>query len=145
MKKLVSFVALIACYIGLSGCSSTPEIQIETPTSLSEEFQQRSADIIESGGLAAVGTARSKSLDIAINKAQADGRIKLADRLETRMNGLPENLADQIQGLAAKELKHEITNDVVTAYALMELNPNVLSMELNPNVLSQEIKPLSDK
>lgn len=138
MKKLVSFVALIACCIGLSGCSSTPEIQIEIPVSLAGKVHAMSAKILESGGLAAVGSAQSKSLNIALNKAQADGRIKLADLLELKTEVLqtdvaegtvPSIIANHIQDLAPKELQHETTNGVVIAYALMELDPNVLNQE----------------
>ncbi len=88
-----------------------------------------SAEILGDGGWAAVGFAESKSLDIAINKAKIDGRIKLADLLEARTNGVPKNLTDQIQSLAPKLEEHETTNGVFTAYALIGINPEILNQE----------------
>jgi len=136
MKKLLLSALFSALLSGLPGCSSTPEPPTQSTPPLLEEFQVLSAQILESGGLAVIGTARSKSLDIALNKATTDGRIKLADLLELKIKALPEKVAeetrqaivaDHIQSLVAKELNHEIIDDVVTAYALMELDPQILS------------------
>ncbi len=138
MNKIVISTVLAALIIGLSGCSTPPEPPPDIPLSLLEEFQKTSANIVESGGLAAVGIARSKSLYIALNKAQADGRIQLADRLELQIEALqkdvPEEttqaiIANHIQDLIAKELKHEVIDGVISAYALMELDPQVLDKE----------------
>jgi len=108
------------------------------------------ADIRKSGALAAVGSAESKSLEIAINQAKTDGRIRLADRLKIKVESIRNNFSeetglsgkdpllgpfdtlaqtittDHIQRLVAKELKYETTNNLVSAYALMELAPQVI-------------------
>jgi len=134
MKKALCFSILLALF----GCASTPEITIEIPLSLAGEFQKMSAGILESGGLSAVGIGQSKSREIAVNKAKNDGRIKLADRLQLNVEALQKEIhketvqsiiANHIQGLAAKELDYETTNGIVTAYALMELGPDVLDKE----------------
>ncbi len=129
MKKIASPIILTALITGLSGCATPPEPLPVTPVSFFEKLQNTAAEFIDSGGIAVVGIGESKSLELALNKAKIDGRIKLADRLEIRMDGLPENLADQIQRLAPKELKHETTNGVITAYALMELGPQILKAD----------------
>ena len=88
--------------------------------------------------MAAVGIARSKSLDIARNKAQTDGRIQLADLLELQIEALQKDLteeatqaiiANHIQDLIAKEMQHEVIDGIINAYALMELDPQVLDKE----------------
>jgi len=150
MKKTVSFCLLTALFVILSGCSSTLEIHADAPRPLFREFHRLSDEILQSGGLAVVGMAESKSLDLALNKAKTAGRIKLADLLEARIEtirndfieetGLDkkdpllepfENLAktittDQIQGLVANELKYETIDDTVTAYSLMALSPEII-------------------
>ena len=145
MKKSVLYFTFIACLIGLSGCSTSPKPLPIVPQTMADEFQQISADIIESGGLAAVGTAQSKSLALALKKAKTDGRIKLADLLELKIETLQRDatketvqsiIANHIQGIAAKKLEYETTNGLITAYALMDLDPQVLD---------QEIKTLSDQ
>ncbi len=129
MKKFILSALFSALLIGLPGCSSTPEPPTQSIPPLLEEFQVLSAKILESGDLAAIGTAKSKSLDIALNKAKIDGRIKLADLFEAKIEALPEEVADLIQGLVPKRLEHETTNGVVTAYALMELGPKTLNQK----------------
>jgi len=130
MKKTIRPLLLSLLIIGLFGCSTDRQSTSQAPVSFFEEFQNTVAEIGDSGGLAAVGIGKSKSLALALNKAKTDGRIKLADRLETRTNRVPENLADLIQGLTPKMLEHETTNGIFTAYALMELNPQVLNQEI---------------
>jgi len=132
MKKIALSTVLAALLIGLSGCSTPPEPLPAAPLSLCEKLQNTSADIIQSGGLSAVGIAESKSLDIALNKAKVDGRIKLADLLEAKTR----TRSETIQDLAPKQLEHETTNGIFTAYALMELDPKILNPEIK--ILSAE-------
>ncbi|MBI9019957.1 MAG: hypothetical protein JEZ10_01710 [Verrucomicrobia bacterium] len=155
MKKLLFWVVCSAFAAGLSGCSSTPEAKkAEAQQPLFEDFQKMSAKILESGGIAVVGIGESKSLEIALNKAKTRGRVELAQLLETKIEaiqkdfveetGLAENAqilaqfsstaqaitSQQIQGSVAKELKYEVLDGTVTAYALMELNPKAVMAQL---------------
>ncbi len=150
MKKTLFFAALTAGCIALSGCSSPPAPEPEVPLPLFEELQVLSSKIIESGGLAVVGIAESKSLEIAINKAKTNGRIGLADLLAVKIEtlrddfieetGLDKNdpllapfdeaaqsiTVEKIQGLVATRLNYETLDGTVTAYALMEIGPQLI-------------------
>ena len=154
MKKLRIAITCLITAILLAGCSSTPESKAKAQRPLFNDFQEMSTEILESGGIAVVGIGESKSLELALNKAKTRGRVELAQMLEVKIEalqkdfieetGLAENAqllaqfsstaqaitSQQIQGSAAKELKYEIINDTVTAYALMELDPKLVMNQL---------------
>jgi len=154
MKKNLPGITCLLMAALLAGCSSTPETKAKAQRPLFNDFQEMSTEVLESGGLAVVGIGESKSLELALNKAKTRGRVELAQMLETKIEslqkdfveetGLPENAqilsqfsstaqaitSQQIQGSAAKELKYEIIDGTVTAYALMELNPKIVVNQL---------------
>ncbi len=154
MKKSLFYITGLIAAALLAGCSSTPESKAKAQRPLFNDFQEMSTEVLESGGLAVVGIGESKSLEIALNKAKTRGRVELAQMLETKIEalqkdfveevGLAENAqilaqfsstsqaitSQQIRGSAAKELKYEIINGTVTAYALMELNPKIVMNQL---------------
>lgn len=155
MKKTLFLTLLSALTIGMIGCSSTPEVKkTETQRPLFDDFQKMSTKTLEAGGLAVIGIGKSKSLEIALNKAKIHGRVELAQMLKTKIKALQKDfveetglagdaqiltqfnstaqaiISQQIQGRAAKELKHEIIDGTVTAYALMELDPKVIMTRL---------------
>ncbi|MBL7016734.1 MAG: hypothetical protein ISR84_04165 [Kiritimatiellales bacterium] len=154
MKKSLFAITCLITAILLSGCSSTSASKAKAQRPLFNDFQEMSTEILESGGIAVVGIGESKSLELALNKAKTRGRVELAQMLEVKIEalqkdfmeetGLAENAqllaqfsstaqaitSQQIQGSAAKELKYEIINDTVTAYALMELDPKLVMNQL---------------
>jgi len=154
MKKSLFAITCLITAILLSGCSSTPESKAKAQRPLFNDFQEMSTEILESGGIAVVGIGESKSLELALNKAKTRGRVELAQMLEVKIEalqkdfmeetGLAENAqllaqfsstaqaitSQQIQGSAAKELKYEILDGTVTAYALMELDPKIVMNQL---------------
>ncbi len=155
MKKLLFWIVCSALITGLAGCSSTPEAKkAEAQRPLFDDFQKMSTKILVSGGIAVVGIGESKSLEIALNKAKTRGRVELAQLLETKIEAIQKDFVEetglaedarilaqfestaqvitsqQIQGSVAKELKYEILEGTVTAYALMELNPKVVMAQL---------------
>jgi len=155
MKKALFFTLLSALTIGMVGCSSTPEAEkAKAQRPLFDDFQKMSTKTLEAGGLAVVGIGESKSLEIALNKAKTRGRVELAQMLETKIEALQKDFVEetglaedaqilaqfsstsqaitsqQIQGSAAKELKYEILDGTVTAYALMELDPKIVMNQL---------------
>ncbi len=155
MKQTVRSLVLTLLILGLFGCSTPPEPSPITPQTMANEFLEMSSEILGAGGLAVVGVAESRSLDIALNRAKINGRLGLAKLLETEMNTLRNNFieeteldpsdplltpfadaanvitSDHIQGLVAKELKYETADDgTVTAYSLMEISPLVIIDQL---------------
>lgn len=155
MKKLLFLAVCSALAAGLSGCSSTPEAKkAEAQQSMFDDFQKISTQIVESGGIAVVGIGESKSLELALKQAKANGRVELAQLLKTKLEAIREEfveetgltedaqilaqfestaqaiISEQIQGRVAKELKYEILDGTVNAYALMELDPQIVMTQL---------------
>lgn len=173
MKKALFFTTLVAATALLSGCSTTkpacapvPEpapapaaVTEQTPapailSPLPGEMQKLSAGMVEAGGLAAVGTGESKSLELALNKAKVNGRKELTRMLAARFDALEKAFSEetkipfeslllsgfnsaeksitnqQIAGRVAHTLKYETTGDTFTAYAVMVLDPKVIADQL---------------
>ncbi|MBC8206002.1 MAG: hypothetical protein ISR85_00045 [Kiritimatiellales bacterium] len=154
MKKSLFCITCLITAILLAGCSSTPASKAKAQRPLFNDFQEMSTEVLESGGLAVVGIGESKSLELALNKAKTRGRVELAQMLKTKIEALLKDFVEEtglaetaqilaqfsstaqaitsqeIQGSVAKELKYEIINDTVTAYALMELDPKLVMNQL---------------
>jgi len=177
MKKSLLYFVLSAAAALLSGCSTSapvtatppppapvPEIAPEpaappvqapaTQSMLLDEMQKTAAAIGEAGGLAAVGTGESKSLELALNKAKVNGRRELAQMMSSRFDLLEKSFSEetkipfeslllsgfntaekaiieqQIAGSVAQTLKYETTGDTFTAYAVMVLDPKVIADQL---------------
>ncbi len=173
MKKALFFTFLTTTVL-LAGCStnkpvsavpaapapaaaavSAPEptlAPVIQPT-LREEMQKLSAVIREVGGLAALGTDKSKSHELALNMAKKNGRLELSRMVNARVEalakafseetGIPYEslllsgfnntskvLAGQIAGSIAQTLKYETAGDTSTAYALMVLDPKAIADQL---------------
>lgn len=157
MKKLFFFVLCILTAGLLAGCSSTPDTPAQQMVknakehqSLFNDFQKQCGKILDSGGVAAIGIAESKSLEIALSKAKMNARRELAQMVETKIESLQKSFVEetglandaeilsqfsstakaitsqQIRGSAAKELKYETSGETITACALMELNPKII-------------------
>lgn len=175
MKKSLFFALFIAAAVLLSGCSTPlrpapepareseplpeaapleiPPVQPPAQSALLLETQQMTAAIQLSGGLAAFGTAESRSLDLALNMAKKNGRIALAQALDARFEALEKAFSEetgipfdslflsgfnnagriikqQIAGSLAHTLKYETTGETFTAYAVMVLDPKVIADQL---------------
>ena len=154
MKKVLFFAAHLVLAALFVGCSSPSESKAKAQRPLFNDFQEMSTKVLESGGIAVVGIGESKSLEIALNKAKTRGRVELAQMLETKIESLQKDFVEevgmaeeaqilaqfsstaqaitsqQIQGSVAKELKYEILEGTVTAYALMELDPKLIMNQL---------------
>jgi len=132
--------------------SGQPE-QLAVQPVLLEEMQKIASEIIEAGGLAVVGTDKSKSLELALDKAKINGRIELARMLDARFEALEKAFSEetgipydslllsgfnsaaklikqQIAGSVAQTLKYEPDGETSTAYAVMVLNPKVIADQL---------------
>ena len=154
MKKVLFFTAHLILASLFIGCSSPSESKAKAQRPLFNDFQEISTKVLEAGGIAVVGIGESKSLEIALNKAKTRGRVELAQMLEIKIESLQKDFVEevglaeeaqilaqfsstaqaitsqQIQGSVAKELKYEILEGTVTAYALMELDPKLIMNQL---------------
>ncbi len=175
MKKSLLYSVLTAAATLLSGCStSTPATAIppvaapetapvtpaeqapvpEVQSILLAEMQQTANAMNEAGGLATVGSAESKSLELALNRAKVNGRRELNRMMTARFETLEKAFSEetgipsdslflsgfnsavkviteqQIAGSVAQTLKYETAGDTFTAYALMVLDPKVIADQL---------------
>lgn len=159
MKKTLFFTVYILAVGLFAGCASKDpaEARAKAQRPIFEDFQKAAAKIIEKGGLAAIGIGESKSLEIALNKAKTRGRVELAQMIETKIEAIQKDFIEetgpadeaqilaqfsstaqaitsrQVKGSAAKELKYETVGGVVTACALMELNPKLIVSQIEKN------------
>jgi len=174
MNKGLLLTVLAGASVFLSGCcstntttpppSSTPvtaqsseqSAQPEQPAVqpiLLEEMQKIATGTVNAGGLAVVGIDKSKSLELALDKAKINGRIELARMLDARLEVLEKTFSEetgisydslllsgfnsaakiikqQIAGSLAQSLKYEATGETFTAYAIMALDPKVIAEQL---------------
>ncbi len=170
MKKGLFLTALTATAILLTGCSTTkpepapapaaaitpataPVLQTEVQPILREEMQKLAAGITGAGGLAAVGTAESKNLELALNKAKVSGRIELTRMLNARVEALAKAFSEEtgipyeslllsgfnnttkslsagIAASVAQTLKYEQHGNAFAAYAVMTLDPKTIADRL---------------
>lgn len=171
MSRALLFAVLILTAGILTGCFSPPPPPVEPvlppepvldeqpapppqPTFL-DEMQALSAATLESGGLAAIGIAESKSLNLALNLAQKNGRMELTRQLTRRIESLTKAFAEetgtpadspllskfnttaeilirhQIVGSTAQIMKYVVSDDsTITAYAFMDLSPRIIADQL---------------
>ncbi len=131
-----------------------PSEQPATQPMLLEETQKIAAGTVEAGGLAVVGISKSKSLELALDKAKINGRIELARMLDARFEalekafsaetGIPYDslllsgfnasakiIKQQIAGSVAQTLKYETVGEISTAYAVMALDPKIIADQLS--------------
>lgn len=171
MRKGLFFLSLPALIVVLSGCSTPPPppepviepvivpavpevVETVIQSTLPAEMRQRTDDITQAGGLAALGIAESKSLDLALNMAKKNGRLELARELNDQMESLAKAFSEEtgipydslllagfnnaarmitkqtIAGSIATELKYETAGDTTTAYAIMSLDPEIIAAQL---------------
>jgi hypothetical protein len=154
-------VSLAVCLtLGLMGCSSTPDPK-DSEDSPFGPFQEKANEIIDAGGMAAVGIAESKSIHVAMTKAKERGRTEIVHSVESKIDSLRKDFIEEIgegqgaevnalfssvsKNLASRELKGSVAKDVkyftkdgiTTAYALMIQDPkivlDILEEEKNTN------------
>jgi hypothetical protein len=159
MKKGLFYTAFTVAGLLLAGCLTprpqpAPATAQDVPPTLPGEMQQLADSIVTAGGLAALGTDESKSLDLALNMAKRNGRIELSRmvnaRIETLAKAFSEEteipydslllsgfndtakvLAAQIAGSIAQALKYDTGGNSYTAYAVMVLDPKAIADQLS--------------
>jgi len=100
MKKQFTFILLVAVVLSLAACSSSKKIDDASDwKEVGDPFQELTTmanDIIESGGVAAVGEGRSTRKDIAKQKAIASSELSLAGIFERKVEGLKKNFQEEV-------------------------------------------------
>jgi PBP1b-binding outer membrane lipoprotein LpoB len=170
MNKGLLLTVLTGASVLLTGCSNTtPPLSMPAPVQMAEqsgqpeqpavqpvlveELQKIAAGTVDAGGLAVVGISKSKSLELALDKAKINGRIELARMLDARLEvlektfsaetGIPYDslllsgfnnatkiIKQQIAGSVAQRLKYETVGEISAAYAVMVLDPKVIDDQL---------------
>jgi hypothetical protein len=150
MKQILLSISLGLALL-LTGCSTPnlPSPTDEAPSVL-QQFERMAEKTKQAGGLSSIGVCESKSMEIALNRAKAAARRELITTVETKLDSMQKAFIeeagmegevlseepfrnaretitlDQLRNHPAKHLRYEFSNGMVTAYALMELNPGVL-------------------
>ncbi len=168
-KKISTRTLCTAAFILLCGCATPPAPEpaaVEIPQTFFEDFQASAAALLDSGMLAAVGSAESKSPELAHNRALTDGRRRLARLLEAKIDLLRRSAADEtgkpaddpvfnpldtiaqtmirdrIQSLSPTRIEEETISGTVYVYGLMQLNPQLIIDQLiKEKALYELLKP----
>ena len=141
----------------ICGCTTPPPVPppvVEIPQTRFEEFETAAADRLNEGMLAVVGSAESKSAELAAKRALTDGRKRLARMLDGKIDLLRRSAAeetgtplgdpvfepltaiaqailrDQVQSIKPVRTEEETISDTVRVYCLMELNPQIIIDQL---------------
>jgi len=157
MLKFYSAVALLFAVVLIAGCRTTQH-DTRDPFVILQERAQAARD---AGGLASVGMGTSLSQPLAIDKAKTRGRTELAHMVETKVDSLKKDFAEEVGDVpsaeynelfaaASKNIAHQLltgtgATDVrtrsdeklTTAWALMVLNPQILATALEANAGAQ--------
>ena len=151
-KPLFNTVALGAVIL-LAGCASPPQPEERETAALFNTEEEVSERMSTLDGITTVGVGKSKSLELARNRAIANGRLNLQKTLDEKMrtlqrkfyeeSGIAQNtqqlsafrtatlsIKKQIQKSPPKEVNHEMIDGAVTACALIEFNPGIILQQL---------------
>ena len=157
MMKLSITVALMLAVGVITGCR-TSQPDTRDPFVI---LQERARAATDAGGLAAVGMGTSLSQPMAIDKAKMRGRTEIAHMVETKVDSLKKDFAEEVGDIpsaeynelfsaAAKNLAHQLLSGtgatdvrsrsdgkLTTAWALMVLNPKTLATAIEANANAQ--------
>ena len=118
MKRAAGFVLAFSVVMSLvSGCVTTNQMEAQTPF---EAIEAQEAEITKASGLAVVGTASSRTVHLALDRAQMRGREALVALVQAEVEAVKSALVKEmgaedeaeIEALfaaASKQLAHEIT------------------------------------
>ena len=100
MKKQFTFILAFALVLFLTSCGSSRKIDDGGEwDEVSDPFKEMTIvanNIIEAGGVAAVGEGRSTRRDIAKEKAVASAELKLAGIFGRKVEGLKKNFQEEV-------------------------------------------------
>jgi hypothetical protein len=145
MKREAGCVLAIVVAVGLmAGCVTTPPADDKTPF---EIIQSQESEITAAGGCAVVGEASSRTVHLALDRAQTRGREKLATEVAARVAAVKGDFLKELGGEDAaevdklfsaagkyathqivssgspKDLRYENRDNLTSAWALMAADP----------------------
>ncbi len=150
-REAVFFLAFVMIMSLVTGCASTSSMSGKTPF---EIIQENEIAISAAGGLAEVGICSTRTVVLAMDRAQTRGRDQLASRVESKLNDLKqaflkeEGPADAgeinklfsaatghlkhliVHGMAPKDFQTDSHDNLTTAWALMVAEPKKLANAL---------------
>ena len=117
MKKSVFILALVASFsflmLSCGGSSKAPPPAEEDFVEVSDPFASltdMTNQIIEDGGVAAVGEGMSKRRDIAKEKARTAAQGKLAEIFNTKVNGMKKRFVEEVGGADESEINEAFSS-----------------------------------
>lgn len=148
MKRIAGMMACAAVLVMAAGCAQT---KVESEKSPFDIIQEKANAITAAGGLAAVGVGTSRTVHLALDKAKTRGRTELAHIMETKVESLKKDFAEEVgsadgselnelfsaaskhiasqvlRGAVPKDLKYDTKENMTTAWALMVVDPSVIA------------------
>lgn len=96
LSSRIFSITVVAVAVVLASCVSTPK----TTGGLFPDLEQKALDLNNSGTVAALGMGIDLTgrFDFALQKAQLDGRAKVAQQYESTISGLVNQFAETLNG-----------------------------------------------
>jgi len=152
MKRIKITLLAMGLSVGFFGCNSPPKT--DSDESVFDFMQKQVADITDDGGMAALGIADSRNVQVAIAKAKLAARKNLAQLVSLKINNLEKQFIEEVgeakgsemnelfssatkqvtsqklQGSVPKMQKFDEKDGITTAYILMVLDPKIVDAAL---------------
>lgn len=116
------------------GCKSAPKSTIETRTTVASAPDWYSKPPQSSDRFYGTATAESRDMQLAVNKATAEGRARIAEQLGVKFGGLQKRFAEET-GLGQDS---ELLNQFTQAYKLVSSEELVGSRTKEQKILPGE-------
>ena len=117
MKKSIFILTLVASFsflmLSCGGSSKAPPPAENDFVEVSDPFADltdMTNQIIEEGGVAAVGEGMSKRRDIAKEKARTSAQGKLAEIFNTKVNGMKKRFVEEVGGADESEINEAFSS-----------------------------------
>lgn len=147
MKHIIYSALTSILLICCAGCKTTEQAELSGPQLLHRNY----AAIKHAGGIASIGTGKSKRLSSALDIAVSNGQTKLASVIGSRIDSIRLNfskevgednidkfselfakakdtaLGPKLNNTIPKNICYDTTNGITTAYAFMILDPEIVS------------------
>ena len=134
MKKM-GIVMLAMLVASMFGCKS-----VDSERNPFDIMQEKANAITAAGGLAAVGTASSRNVSLALTKSKTRGRDELASIIEAKVNSLKKDFQEEIGEGKAAEFNSLFSNATWRQVGAFSLPPLLLGGLLFAGVLIRKVR-----